>query len=307
LAHGGLAGAGGFREWSIFTPGGIAAGQADATGGAIAAVGPLDARQLTVNGNRAIGGASAECFNCMGSSGRGGGLAAAGRATLTDSTFALNQAASGARNVCRNVTVPNPQYPGYSTCLDYVIRYGHMPGACQIGPNMTATQCGPADPAPAFGAVWSGDELTLVNTSINAIGTAVGARSLVMDHATIVGTASGTAELFVLEYLLTHRSAVMGEGMTLCRSGALYRESSYNRFSDASCSLSGPGDVQGAANFALGPIADNGGPVATMLPGAGSVLIDAIPRAACTLTADARGVSRPQGSGCDVGAVEVAR
>jgi hypothetical protein len=38
--------------------------------------------------------------------------------------------------------------------------------------------------------------------------------------------------------------------------------------------------------------------------GAGSVLVDAIPIAACLIPADARGVVRPQGAGCDVGAVE---
>jgi hypothetical protein len=111
----------------------------------------------------------------------------------------------------------------------------------------------------------------------------------------------------VTPQLLTHRSAVVGNGVTLCRSGVSYRESSYNRFSDASCLLNGPGDVQSGVNFALGLLADNGGPVQTMLPEASSDLIDAIPAAACTLNADARGVSRPQGSGCDVGAVEVAR
>lgn len=44
-----------------------------------------------------------------------------------------------------------------------------------------------------------------------------------------------------------------------------------------------------------------------MLPLTGSVLIDAIPTAACdpTVTVDQRGVTRPQIGGCDVGAVEV--
>ena len=42
-----------------------------------------------------------------------------------------------------------------------------------------------------------------------------------------------------------------------------------------------------------------------MLPGIDSAVIDAIPLAACTQATDQRGVSRPQGAGCDIGAVEI--
>lgn len=73
--------------------------------------------------------------------------------------------------------------------------------------------------------------------------------------------------------------------------------------------LSGPwsGDhnLTSAATLDLGPLQDNGGPTRTMLPGPVSAAIDAIPRQDCDATADQRGVPRPQGAGCDVGAVEV--
>jgi hypothetical protein len=56
---------------------------------------------------------------------------------------------------------------------------------------------------------------------------------------------------------------------------------------------------------ALGPLADNGGPTMThdLLPG--SPAIDAIPLADCFEPFDQRGAERPQGSACDVGAVEL--
>jgi len=54
----------------------------------------------------------------------------------------------------------------------------------------------------------------------------------------------------------------------------------------------------------LGPLADNGGPVQTQMPGSGSPALDIVPCPA-GLTQDARGISRPQGSACDAGAVEV--
>ena len=55
----------------------------------------------------------------------------------------------------------------------------------------------------------------------------------------------------------------------------------------------------------LGPLADNGGPTQTMALGLGSLAIDAGDSAACPAT-DQRGVARPQGKGCDIGAYELA-
>lgn len=58
----------------------------------------------------------------------------------------------------------------------------------------------------------------------------------------------------------------------------------------------------------LGPLADNGGPTLTHLPGDGSVAIDFIPDGingcGTVLTTDQRGEPRPSGSGCDAGSVE---
>lgn len=53
----------------------------------------------------------------------------------------------------------------------------------------------------------------------------------------------------------------------------------------------------------LGPLQDNGGATQTLMPGAGSPAIDAL---ACTSapSTDQRGTARPQGYGCDIGAVE---
>ncbi|MFT3792023.1 MAG: choice-of-anchor Q domain-containing protein [Rudaea sp.] len=52
----------------------------------------------------------------------------------------------------------------------------------------------------------------------------------------------------------------------------------------------------------LGALADNGGATQTLLPGSGSAAIDA---GSCTSAVDQRGIARPQGLGCDIGAVEV--
>jgi hypothetical protein len=85
----------------------------------------------------------------------------------------------------------------------------------------------------------------------------------------------------------------------------------FNFSDDASCGFTAGTDQQNAGDPGLGALADNGGPTQTRLPLPGSPLIDAIPVASCQadgasgITTDQRGVTRPQGPGCDIGAVEV--
>jgi hypothetical protein len=83
----------------------------------------------------------------------------------------------------------------------------------------------------------------------------------------------------------------------------------YNLASDATCtSFVQVGDVQ-SMDPLLGPLADNGGPTFTRLPGVGSLARDAIPSGTASLCdgavpTDQRGIARPQGSACDRGSVE---
>lgn len=70
--------------------------------------------------------------------------------------------------------------------------------------------------------------------------------------------------------------------------------------------VSGTDDVivPTAADLGLGALADNGGHTPTVLPAAGSPLIDA-GESGTNLAPDQRGVARPQGPRADIGAVEV--
>lgn len=91
-------------------------------------------------------------------------------------------------------------------------------------------------------------------------------------------------------------------GVTLVSDG-------YNWTSDTSCGLGDPTDTVGTDPL-LGPLEDNGGPTRTHLPQPGSPLLHAIPIGTAglcdgTLPTDQRGVARPQGTACDIGAVEV--
>ena len=77
----------------------------------------------------------------------------------------------------------------------------------------------------------------------------------------------------------------------------------YNIASDDTCNPTGTGD-QPNTDPLLGPLADNGGATQTHVPQDDSPAVDAGGDGACP-DADQRGVARPQGEACDVGAVEV--
>ena len=90
--------------------------------------------------------------------------------------------------------------------------------------------------------------------------------------------------------------AIEGGGAATITSGGS------NVIGDGSCNPNGTTD-QANTDALLEPLADNGGPTLTHALGAGSPAIDAADAAACPAT-DQRGVLRPQGAACDVGAFE---
>ena len=85
----------------------------------------------------------------------------------------------------------------------------------------------------------------------------------------------------------------------------------YNFSDDDLCGFKEPTDRQDAGDPQLGPFGPNGGSTPTRVPQPESPLIDSIPPASCQIdgaagiSIDQRGVTRPQGPGCDIGAVEV--
>jgi hypothetical protein len=112
-----------------------------------------------------------------------------------------------------------------------------------------------------------------------------------------------------------------------CRVGPVV-SAGFNFTSDHSCGLAGATDVEDAPDLLLAALADNGGAGETRMPDPTSPVVDAIPLASCHPTpfgysfegeqhlaafeidplalvvADQRGAVRPDGPGCDAGAVE---
>ncbi|MBL1110476.1 CSLREA domain-containing protein [Streptomyces sp. 5-8] len=95
-------------------------------------------------------------------------------------------------------------------------------------------------------------------------------------------------------------NTVDGKGADCKKAFATITSEGHNIDGDGSCRLTAAGDLPSRTPL-IGPLADNGGPTdtAALLPG--SPALDAA--AGCPAT-DQRGVARPQGAACDIGAYE---
>jgi hypothetical protein len=102
-------------------------------------------------------------------------------------------------------------------------------------------------------------------------------------------------------------SIVVGSGALCTGVTDQFASGGFNIASDGTCRLDAATDLP-STDPLLGPLADNGGPTQSHLPGPTSPAIDAVPSGTTGLCpglgTDQRGVARPAGAACDIGAVE---
>jgi CSLREA domain-containing protein len=125
---------------------------------------------------------------------------------------------------------------------------------------------------------------------------------------TVSGSGSEGGGIFVNDELTLKNTIVAlnraGASVSDCSLNDTLHSAGHNLEEGTDCALGGTGDLQ-SSNPLLGPLADNGGQVNTRALLAGSSAIDAGDPVGCPAT-DARGVARPQGASCDIGAFEAA-
>jgi predicted outer membrane repeat protein len=137
-----------------------------------------------------------------------------------------------------------------------------------------------------------------------------GAKSAGRRGARAQFTGQNNAANITAEALLAFGSVVaLPNGGPNCETIQATVDRGYQFSDDASCGFTNATSKVATPNDpVLGALANNGGPTETPLPLAGSPLLDAIPPSVCSevgIDVDQRGVTRPQGTGCDIGAVEV--
>jgi hypothetical protein len=164
----------------------------------------------------------------------------------------------------------------------------------------------------------SGGVVVLVNSTVsnNSSGENGGGISndegpVVLIYSTVVDNQAPAGANVMADALSTFGSVIArpGGGGDNCFLFSPTTTAGFNYSDDDLCGLTGPGDTENGPDPQLGPLADNGGPLPTLtrMPAATSPLVDAIPPTECPfegITVDERTVSRPQGPGCDIGAVE---
>ena len=266
---------------------GVGPGGAGGDGGGIQSTGPVFIASSAVSENAA--GSSGDSPPPFAPGGFGGGLSLAGNGTLAlrDSTFSGNVAAAA----------------GSGGAID-------ASGSSLLMVNSTLTGNSGGRNGGVGGGVYSSGSTDLVISSTIA-GNSTGPVRL----GNVSGFGGGVAST---GSSTTVRNSVLANNFRW----DLFSQNPLNPTSncsgtivDGGHNISFPADSSCPVGFmasdpALQPLASNGGATETMALGPGSTATDQVPLAACTdsdgapLTVDQRGVGRPIGPACDIGAFE---
>lgn len=164
------------------------------------------------------------------------------------------------------------------------------------------------------GGIYNGGGiLTVRNSTFTAVQATYGSAvaSLAAGTTTLTGVTIASVTSVPLYGAFTMSGSIVQSSgaFAACYGPGMVRTSGgHNIVNDTSCGMTAPTDRQSTV-ISMGALAANGGPTKTMLPAVGSVAIDAIPVGTpglCdgTTPPDQRGVTRPLGAACDIGATE---
>jgi hypothetical protein len=282
-------------------------------GGGVFNAGSLFISDSTVSGNGAgHGGASSTCLGCGGryggAGGEGGGIYSYGSdiLSMTNTTVSDNLAGNGGR------AGSDSNYPpGFPD--NYGGRGGNGGGV--VGDNLSMTngtiagnKAGNGGAGYTGGAGGSGGGVfsynaVITNSTLSENATGIGGAGIITGvHGGGVGMRwGGTA-------LIMNTIIANGSSENNCAAASFQADGGYNLDSGNTCGFTTTNHSLVNTDPLLGLLGDYGGPVQTVPLRGGSPAMDAIPLGengcGTTMIVDARGVPRPQGIGCDIGASE---
>ena len=166
------------------------------------------------------------------------------------------------------------------------------------------------------GAIWTNEGIANINsstfvgnwssTSGNVL-QAISGSILTISNSTIVDNLDSSSDASALanfgSTINVFGSIIANNAGSNC-SGSTITDQGYNLESGTDCRFTASTDLQNT-NPQVAPLANNGGPTETLALLNNSPAINAIPTSACTATTDQRGITRPQGPACDIGAFEL--
>jgi CSLREA domain-containing protein len=277
-------------------------------GGGIYSTGPLTVSDSTISGNS--------------STTSGGGIFNSGTVTIINSILSSNSARAGGGGIFNDfatVTVSNTTLSGNTVTADTsgfgggIFNYGML----TVSDSTLSGNSALAVSNSAGGGIHNQGTLTVSDSTLSgnsATGggggiNTYGGLTVIVSDSTLSGNSasSGSGIDNTNGYPLKVTGTIVADntGSPNC-SGQFSDLQGYNLDSGTSCGFTQTTDLTGT-NPLLGPLANNGGPTQTMALLPGSPAIDHGGTAAngCPAT-DQRGVTRPQGPACDIGAYEYA-
>jgi hypothetical protein len=283
LANGGVSGGGAIFSHGPLTvtgttfSGNSAPSATGSSGGAIDNSGPLTVSLSTFTGN---------------SGQEGGGILSQNTASITTTTFSGNTATifgGGAIvSAVGTVTVTHSTFTGNTG-----------PGGGAIDNDATvnvsdSTFTGNTAGSSGGGAIQNFGTATITQSTLSGNSSAFGANL----HNVTTGSPMTVSQSIV---------ANGAGGGSNCSGSPAIVDGGYNIDTGTSCGFSAANHSMNNTNPALGPLASNGGPTQTMALPLNSPAVNAIPVTVpgCAGSTDQRGVSRPQGPACDIGAYEL--
>jgi hypothetical protein len=244
----------------------------------------------------------------------GGAIDSSGTLTVTTSTFSRNSAQEGGGIMNQNIaTVTNSTFASNTATT-----FG---GGASVNAAGTETLAGDTfigNTGPGGGALDNDATLNISDSTFtnntggtNGGGAVVNFGTTTVKQSTFSGNTSpyGANIFNYTGFTLSMSMDVVAVGLTGTNCGGLapITDLGYNIDTGSSCGFSAPNHSLSNTQPQLDALASNGGSTQTMALPVGSPAVDAIPTSTpgCAGTTDQRGIARPQGNGCDIGAYEL--
>lgn len=272
-------------------------------GGAVDSHGTLSVSGVTFSGNKSPA--------ATGTS--GGAIDSSGTLTVTNSTFTGNTAQEGGGILSQSAaTITNTTFSRNTATL-----FGGGGIVAAAGTTSVDRDTFTGNSGPGGGAIDNDSTVKVSDSTFTGNSGGDNGGGAIQNFGTMTisqSTVSGNTDQFGADLhnftgdSLTVSMSVIANGLSGANcSGSPVTDAGYNIDSGTSCGFSAAAHSESSTNPHLGALASNGGPAQTMALLTGSPAIDAIPAATpgCIGGIDQRGVLRPQGAGCDIGAYEL--
>lgn len=244
----------------------------------------------------------------------GGAIDSSGVLTVSTSTFLKNTAQEGGGIFNqKTATIASSTFTNNTALI-----YGggallNAAGTMTVTGSTFVNNSGPGGGAIDNDATLSIDDSTFNGNTAgnNGGGAIVNFGTTSVDQSTFYGNSAtyGSTVLNYTGFSLSFAMSVIANGLGggNCGGEAAITDGGYNIDTGSSCGFSGSLHSLSNTQPLLDALADNGGPTQTMAIPETSPAVDAIPStvAGCAGSTDQRGIARPQGAGCDIGAYEV--